>query len=491
MNKPCLFKHHLGFFAGVLLTTSFFAAAQAPLEPKNGEAIYAIGQDTIVSGAATYVTSGQLTQAHDAIEQIEQAKGVRPMMTHFYVGEYTGNVNGWTFENRLKLLNDYNTAQGRDYIALFSFRFATPADLDKLFDGTYDTAIKSIGSQAAAANKPMFFRPFYEFNQYGDSDKLWNDYAALHKERTKQQWLIAAWIKFRQLVLEGGNGGKVAFVWCMLAANATDFPAYYPGDAYVDWIGIDIFSSAHLSNAAGPILNWVKTKTNRGDGKPKPIILPEVQPGLTSAGQGGLGTQAKQVAVTEFFTPLFKFIEDNNEVKGLVYMNFWFNKLYTDDTTNYKWVKDAGLDGWGDGRVQPTAEANNDTKVFDFFSSKIGNNAIYLYEGEYLDLPSVVLTVNPPPSSASSSSAAASSKPASSSMASSSAASSLATSSAASSNSSSMASSADASSSATSSTKTTGGKKKGGGAVNTWQILMLLLLATGQVFNRNTKRNRM
>jgi hypothetical protein len=454
MNNSFFAKIHRIFITGLLLSSSLFAVAQAPLEPANSKVIYGIGQDSIVPGTGTDVTNGQLTQVHEGIEKIFVATGARPMLTHFYVGEYTGSSSGWTFENRLALLNDFNTKQARDYVGLFSFKFQAVGDVDKLLNGTYDTAIKAIGAKAAEANKPMFFRPFYEFNQYGDSYQLWIDYAKAHPEKTKEQWFIAAWKKFRSLILVGGNGGKVAFVWCMLGANATDFQAYYPGDAYVDWVGIDIFSSGHLSNASGPILTWVKTKTNRGDGSPKPIILPEVQPALTPQGQGGAGTQGKQAAVDDFFTPLFNFIENNNNVKALVYMNFWFKKLVTDNPTGYAWVNGAGLANWGDGRVQPTTETTMDTTVFNFFSGKIDNNTIYMYEGDYTLLPSVVLT-NTSESSSSSSSAGASSL--------------------GNDISSAAVSSSSSSRAASSSSAATGGKKKGGGATDLLQLLALLL----------------
>jgi hypothetical protein len=376
----------------LLLTSTLFFCAhshaqfQAPgrsiLEPPNGKVIYGMGQDSIVLGNAPYVTAGELTQVHEGIVQIASATGATPMFTHFYVGEYTGNALGWTFENRMNLLSQYNSTYSHNYAGMFSFKFQTTTDIDKLLSGVYDTAIRSIGQQAAAQpNRPFFFRPFYEFNQYGDSSQLWIDYAALNPSKTKEQWFVAAWTKFRELVLQGGNAGNVAFVWCLLAANTSDFIAFYPGDALVDWVGIDIFSSGHLTNAAGPILSWVRTATD------KPIILPEVQPGLGSGrGRPYTGTQEKQAAVDNFFNPLFNMIETNPEVKGLIYMNFWFKKLYTDDPITYSWVVGAGLDAWGDGRVQPTSEAAFSPIVFNFFSSKIGNASKYLYEGQFASL---------------------------------------------------------------------------------------------------------
>ncbi|MGJ8692740.1 MAG: glycosyl hydrolase [Thalassotalea sp.] len=381
----------------LLFSLNCFAQYQAPgraiLEPADGKVIFGIGQDGILMQNGSDETNGELTQIHDGIVELEASSGATPMLRHFYIGQYTGDPLGWTFENRMNLLSGYNSQYNHDYTGVFSFKFPSTADLDNLFNGTYDTAIRSIGTQAAQSNKPIFFRPFYEFNQYGDSSQLWIDYAAQNPSKTKEEWFIAAWIKFRTLVLEGGNNGNVAFVWCLLAANTSDFIPFYPGDNLVDWVGIDIFSAGHLANAAGPILDWVRTSTAN-----KPVILPEVTPALGVGRKPWKGTQENQNAVDQFFTPLFNMIENNTEVKAMVYMNFWFNKLYTDNPVGYEWVVDVGLDSWADGRIQPTEEAGYNTAVLDYFSSKIGNTSIYMYEGQYTSLADE--GSEPPPPSA-------------------------------------------------------------------------------------------
>lgn len=360
---------------------------RAPLEPEDGKIIFGIGQDNIIASEGDWpgVTAGQLSQVHEGVERIFESTGVRPLLTHFYVGDFSGNTdaNSWTFENRLSRLKSFNATQKRTYVPLFSFAFADVKMLDKFFNGDFDSVIMSIGHKASIEKMPIFFRPFYEFNKYGAHYQLFVDYSISNPEKTKEQWFIDAWKKFRGLVLSGsGNSSNLAFVWCMNGESDSDFIGYYPGDDFVDWVGIDIFNTLHLENAAGPIISWVKSNTNRGDGKPKPVMLPEVQPAMTPSGGGDLGTHAKQLAVDNFFSPLFDFMETNNEVKGFIYINYWFKKLYTDDPAGNSWLNESPLLLWGDGRLQPVAEANFDTAVFDFFSRKIGNKHIYLYEGD-------------------------------------------------------------------------------------------------------------
>jgi Cellulose binding domain/Glycosyl hydrolase family 26 len=368
----------------ILFSYSTSAFPQANLEPEDGKVIYGIGQDSIVGGENSIsITSGQLTQVHDGIEKIFEVTGKRPMLTHFYVGEYSGSkdINAWTFEGRLARLKRFNTLQNRRYLPIFSFAISNTNQLANFLRGDYDHAIINIGRIANAEDTPMFFRPFYEFNQYGAHDQLFKDYARNNPAKTKEEWFLEVWKKFRNLVNTGSNNSKkIAFVWCMNAEN--DYAGYYPGNEFVDWIGIDIFNSSHLRNASGPILTWIKNNTDRGDGKPKPIILPEVQPAMTDSGEGSIGTHAKQEAVEKFFAPFFAFMENNYEVKGFVYINYWFNKLYMDDPIGNAWLKNSPLLAWGDGRLQPILESGMDTTVFDYFSKKIGNHNIYLYEGD-------------------------------------------------------------------------------------------------------------
>lgn len=342
-----------------------------------------MGQDGItLGGERNDTTQGQLRQIYNGIWNINEATGAYPMLRHFYATQHDGGEA--SFQDRLRRLTEYNRVYEHNYIGIFSFKFAEQQDVWDLLNGLRDDEIRAIGRAAAENGRPMFFRPFYEFNQYGDSSNVWNAMAG-NGNKTGAQWYISAWNKFRSLVREGvnevnGDNNNIAFVWCLLASNPTDYQDFYPGDDQVDWVGIDIFSAEHLYHAKGTILNWVKSNTDRGDGQSKPIILPEVQPALPYGATGDVSTQGKQNSVDQFFSPLFDFIEDNNEVKGLVYMNFWFNKLFTDG--NNQWVEDVGLVDWQDGRVHPTAEGDWDTTVFDFFTSKIGNSNIYLSEGQ-------------------------------------------------------------------------------------------------------------
>jgi hypothetical protein len=354
------------------------AEHHAVLEPPAGRVIYNIGQDDITmedTGTSTY---GLLTQVFDGIEQIAGRSGARPMFKHMYVGDYDGSsTSTFTFERKLEVLDNFNSTYSHKNVPFISFKFKNEATLDAFFSGQYDAYFKSVGERAAKDGRAFFFRPFYEFNKYGDHDGVLSRYAVSHPEKTKQQWLIEGFRKFYDLVRNKRNAKNVAFVWCLLGSDAEDYKTFYPGNDVVDWVGIDLFSKHHLALAAG-IAKWVSENTDN-----KPIFLPEVQPALDDKQEPAVGgTRNPEKVVSEFFNPLFGFIEKNPNVKGLTYMNLSFPKLAKDDPARFGWVASVGLDKWHDGRVQPLGELKGDNAVFELFAKKVGDSSRYLYEGQ-------------------------------------------------------------------------------------------------------------
>ncbi len=109
--------------------------------------------------------------------------------------------------------------------------------LDAIAAGTYDEIIRTFAAGAAAYGKPVIFAPFHEMN--GD----WNTWSGVVGSNTPQK-LIAAWRHVHELFADAPN---VAFGW---AVNNDSIPdtannaigSYYPGDAYVDYAGIDGFN---------------------------------------------------------------------------------------------------------------------------------------------------------------------------------------------------------------------------------------------------------
>jgi beta-mannanase len=112
-------------------------------------------------------------------------------------------------------------------------------NLNAIAAGTYEIYIRDFLLAAKTLGKPLLLRFAHEMNgNWYPWDGAHNGAAAEAAERYKKAWIYIYNVKQRI----GAN--NVRLVWC---PNNLDIPAeewnqqaaYYPGDQYVDWIGMD------------------------------------------------------------------------------------------------------------------------------------------------------------------------------------------------------------------------------------------------------------
>jgi beta-mannanase len=111
-------------------------------------------------------------------------------------------------------------------------------NLNSILDGSHDTYIRTFASAAAAWGHTLLIRWGHEMNLVSYS---WAGYCNGADAQAPNEFILA----FRHIhdifVQEGAT--NVQFVW---SPNCESYPAaswnnidnYYPGDAYVDWIGV-------------------------------------------------------------------------------------------------------------------------------------------------------------------------------------------------------------------------------------------------------------
>lgn len=124
--------------------------------------------------------------------------------------------------------------------------------LASINNGSQDTVIKAAAARVKAFGKPMFIRWAAEMN--GD----WYQWSGSTSTGGPAAY-VAAWRHIHDLFAAAGVT-NVAWVW---APNADSHPGgvdptspnswrhYYPGDAYVDWVGIDGYNRGTTPNE-----NW-------------------------------------------------------------------------------------------------------------------------------------------------------------------------------------------------------------------------------------------
>jgi len=139
-------------------------------------------------------------------------------------------------------LTDANTVRANGSIPLITWEpWVTPESgttLEAIIAGTYDSYVRSFIQSAKDWGHPMFLRFAHEMN--GN----WYPWDGQHNgQASGPARYKSAWIYIYNVIQEVG-AKNITLVWC---PNNTNLPAdswnsieaYYPGDAYVDWVGMD------------------------------------------------------------------------------------------------------------------------------------------------------------------------------------------------------------------------------------------------------------
>lgn len=109
-----------------------------------------------------------------------------------------------------------------------------------ILNGDFDTYLRQYARDAARFGRPFFFRFDNEMN--GD----WDPWCALHYGQDTDLYK-EAWRHVYRIFQEEGATNAI-FVWNPLDTSYPDFAwnnahLYYPGDAYVDWVGMTGYNS--------------------------------------------------------------------------------------------------------------------------------------------------------------------------------------------------------------------------------------------------------
>ncbi|WP_172826828.1 fibronectin type III domain-containing protein, partial [Flammeovirga sp. SJP92] len=306
--------------------------------PKNGKILMFLGQDN--NSVDEYVGSGQFpaiggftnyTNIYDfaGLENINNY-GSGDMCIQCGIDKYPSAA----VAIGLYMVED-NDGKGEDH----------PNGLTDVVNGVYDASIDKFANFAKAnPTTPFFLRIGYEF------DGTWNFY-----DPTKY---INA---YRYLVdrLNAQGVENVAYVWQSAAYgftyNSNPIDAWYPGDEYVDYIGLSFFFYDEGFN--GPNLQFLLDMARN---KQKPVMMAEVsaqyydfdENTFTTYDNPGLKTPMTGEAMWKqyFEDQLIPFIEGNEDViRAISYIN-------ADWQSQEQWMwPDAGNGYWGDTRVQQNA----------------------------------------------------------------------------------------------------------------------------------------
>jgi hypothetical protein len=200
---------------------------------------------------------------------------------------------------------------------------AEPHYEHEVAEGHLDVQIGAFCAGLRSLDRPAYVRIGFEFNG------PWNGY--------EPEPYKAAWVRLVTALRSYGLE-DVAAVWCYCPLPSDreepgvgridrDYLQYYPGDEWVDWWSIDLFSPEmfELDNT-----RWFMEDARAAG---YPVMIGESTPRWVG------GVERGEAAWDAWYAPYFRFIRDHRIVKAFCYIN-------------WDWDRYPEFQGWGDARIQ-------------------------------------------------------------------------------------------------------------------------------------------
>lgn len=231
-------------------------------------------------------------------------------------------INPWFTTLNTTLLSYANdNVTGYDYYLLPQIGLALPQKdrLELIANGSFDNALKAFVVGMEALNRPAYVRIGYENNG------PWNSYPSqAYKDSYKR---IVQFIRNSTLLSR-----TIANVWDITCDEPNNYADWYPGDAIVDWWGVNVYS-----HDSAPQAKCVTDFLDKARSSKFPVLFGEVSP-------RGYYTN-KSSTWNDWFQPYFSLL---SEYKDVVRASSYINRNW-EAHSNYK--------GWGDSRIE-TSGAN-------------------------------------------------------------------------------------------------------------------------------------
>jgi glycosyl hydrolase family 26 len=218
--------------AAIICSTIVMAATASPSRDALGT------QPGVLLGAYVNPTETWLGLADDQrkVREFEALIG-RPLAIDMH---YHGWRTAWPTD-----LEAWDAASGRIPMVTWGSPSSGPT-LAALTSGSEDGWLRQRARAAKALGSEIFLRPLWEMN--GN----WSAWDGAHNGNSPPAF-VGAWSRIHDIFRQEG-ADNVVWVW---SPNAVDTPAeqwnhwtrYYPGDDYVDWVGMDGYNWGHADDS--------------------------------------------------------------------------------------------------------------------------------------------------------------------------------------------------------------------------------------------------
>jgi hypothetical protein len=191
-------------------------------------------------------------------------------------------------------------------------------------NGVYDTQLTSWANAVKSWNRPIFLRWNHEMNG------TWFNWGA--QAASNPTAFVNSWRHFKD-ICDGVGANNIAWVWCpnTVFSGSTALSSLYPGDAYVDWIGIDGYNWGSVKGGWVSFDTIFQTTYNQilGIAPSKPLALCEI-------GCHDEAGQNKGAWLDDMFAKLPNY----DAIKALVWFNWWI----TEGSTRMQWPIESNID---------------------------------------------------------------------------------------------------------------------------------------------------
>ena len=218
-------------------------------------------------------------------------------------GGVVGNI-----DLQLNGIDDLNYLAGKYPKSTVSVGVDLKDSLNDIADGKADTKIDTLLDALTAYNRPVFLRLGYGF------DDPANKYAP--------DIYVSAWKKIHELIQAKGSL-NVALVWESASCEESSIVEWYPGDEFVDWIGISYCDG-----------EFTKVKIQFAREHFKPVMVTAAPMSSTSDWN-------------EWFLPLLQFVNENNDVvRALIYIDYGSSHIGLNTNNLKRWKDETKQSFW-------------------------------------------------------------------------------------------------------------------------------------------------
>ncbi len=334
-------------YALILLSSmGLWAFFSEKYEPPDGRVLHGLGQYVNLTFYTEEENWQLVTEYQDATEKVPVIYSA-----YAYTDPYVDSLDSTN-------LIDIATNHGYPYVllvglSLFDSSSTTSSvniPVHSFLNGDLDDQIIKIAQEIKnIISTPVFVRPGYEFGKGNDG---------LHNDDDNPDWTAEnfklIWLRIYNIFDQQGVT-NVAWVWNTVNPQSFDFMDWYPGDEYVDWWGIDYFTTSQINNADAFL--------DSANIHQKPVMICESNPiengGTTNADNWD-----------DWFVPYFDKIKNISHIKAFVYISD-------------PWDKPGFFDSWPDSRI-----TSNNT-ILTNYSAEL-ENPVYIHMDEYQNNPGII-----------------------------------------------------------------------------------------------------